>query len=103
MSKTLRLAAVFLGAALLAPASTLAGVPAPARLAAKAEGTTQVRRGHTGFHRSFVHRRPPVVFYAAPLLAYPYYGGYGGHCSWLLHKARVTGSRYWWRRYHYEC
>jgi hypothetical protein len=28
------------------------------------------------------------------------YGPYaGGDCGWLLHRAEVTGSPYWWRRY----
>jgi hypothetical protein len=27
---------------------------------------------------------------------------YGGDCSWLLHRARITDSPYWWRRYE-EC
>jgi len=25
--------------------------------------------------------------------------GYYGDCGWLRHRAAVTGSRYWWRRY----
>jgi len=29
------------------------------------------------------------------------YDGYGyyGDCGWLRHRAAITGSRYWWRRY----
>jgi hypothetical protein len=34
-----------------------------------------------------------------------FYGGYvyaGHRCGWLRHRAIVTGSAYWWRRY-YRC
>jgi len=30
---------------------------------------------------------------------YPYYYG-GDGCYWLKRRAIVTGSHYWWRRYH---
>jgi hypothetical protein len=36
------------------------------------------------------HRR---VFIGAPVYAY------AGGCAWLRHRALVTGSPYWWRRY----
>src|SRR5215813_435626 len=39
------------------------------------------------------HRR--VLFVGAPIYAY------SGGCAWLRHRALVTGSPYWWRRYHW--
>lgn len=42
------------------------------------------------FHRHH-HHYPRIVIYR---------GGYSyGSCAWLRHRAMVTGSRYWWRRY----
>ncbi len=41
---------------------------------------------------------PRIYTYAAPAHRY-----YGGHCGWLRHQAKVTGSRYWWHRYRDEC
>jgi hypothetical protein len=56
-------------------------------------------RGHHGrfhagprFHR-FGHFRRGRVFYGGPVLVY------GSGCAWLRHRALVTGSPYWWRRY----
>jgi hypothetical protein len=46
-------------------------------------------RHHHGFHR---HRFGFVG-------VYPYYYG-GDGCYWLRRRAIVTGSHYWWRRYH---
>ena len=45
-------------------------------------------------HRHFghFHRRGFVI--GAPIYAYSY-----GGCSWLRHRALVTGSPYWWHRY----
>jgi hypothetical protein len=50
------------------------------------------RRHHRGWHRHRRHRHG-FSFYVAP--RYHYRGG----CAWLRHRAQVTGSRYWWRRY----
>ncbi len=44
-----------------------------------------------GFHR--FHGFRPGVIVGGPV----YY--YGGGCAWLRHRALVTGSPYWWRRY----
>jgi hypothetical protein len=47
-----------------------------------------VRSARIAFHRRAHFRRGVVV------------GVYGhGRCAWLRHRAIVTGSRYWWRRY----
>ena len=49
------------------------------------------------------HRRHYRNFYVGVPYLYGVYGyGYGPDCYWLKRKARRTGSRYWWRRYH-EC
>jgi hypothetical protein len=47
------------------------------------------------FPRRVVVRRFPrrAFFVGAPIYAY------GGGCAWLRHRALVTGSPYWWRRY----
>jgi hypothetical protein len=68
------------------------------RLAARVpSGTvTTVRwHGHHGFWRFGGHRFHRRVFIGGPVYAY----GYGGGCAWLRHRALVTGSPYWWRRY----
>src|SRR5262249_56273308 len=45
-------------------------------------------------HRVVVRRFPRRAFFVgAPIYAY------GGGCAWLRHRALVTGSPYWWRRY----
>jgi hypothetical protein len=55
-------------------------------------------------HRAVVIRRLPrrVVVRRFPRRAFfvgaPIYA-YGGGCAWLRHRALVTGSPYWWRRY----
>ena len=65
--------------------------------------------GH--FHRPLiVHRfRRPVFFHPfrrhvfvrrAFFVGAPVYGYYAG-CGWLRHRALVTGSPYWWQRYHW--
>src|SRR5262249_15772156 len=47
---------------------------------------------HRNHHRGLVG--VPVVY------GYGYYGYSGyGDCSWLRHRAAVTGSGYWWSRY----
>ena len=48
------------------------------------------------------HHRHRFFFVGAPIYAYDYDYGYDYSCSWLRWKARHTGSRYWWHRYH-EC
>ena len=53
---------------------------------------------HMAFHHHFRHHRR-FVFVGA----YPYYDSYyDDDCTWLRHRARHTGSPYWWRRY-YAC
>lgn len=47
-----------------------------------------VYRSHRRYRHGWRHRGPRVVIYR----------GYRG-CAWLRHRALVTGSRYWWRRY----
>jgi hypothetical protein len=70
------------------------------------------RRAFVGpFHRPLiVHRfRRPVFFHPfhrrvfvrrAFFVGVPVYGYYAG-CAWLRHRALVTGSPYWWQRYHW--
>lgn len=70
----------------------------------KAESdVTLVHRGHGlrfGHHHGFRHRHR---FHGGIFLGAPLYGGYYyGSCRWLRHRALVTGSPYWWRRY-YAC
>ena len=43
------------------------------------------------------HFRRGAFFVGAPIYTYGY--AYGGGCAWLRHRALVTGSPYWWRRY----
>ena len=45
---------------------------------------------HRHYHHRRWHRGPRFGFYIGP--------SYRG-CSWLRHRAVVTGSSYWWRRY----
>ena len=59
-------------------------------------------RGHKHFraHKHFrghKHFRRHGHVYLYPHI---YYGGHS--CGWLRHRAIVTGSPYWWRRY-YRC
>ncbi len=53
--------------------------------------------GHHGHYRNYY---PGLFAYGGYDGAYDDYDySYGGDCSWLLHQASVTGSRYWRRRY----
>jgi hypothetical protein len=50
----------------------------------------------------------PRIFIGPGYYGGPYYYGagypyYGGSCAWLRHRARVTGSPYWWHRYRVRC
>lgn len=66
-----------------------APVVQPPQPAMSTQGATLVHyRGHG-------HYRPYGLYIAPPVYVAPYNG-----CSWLRHRARETGSRYWWRRYH---
>jgi len=49
---------------------------------------------HDHFHHRFVRNR---FFFAGG--GWPYYYDYGYDCGWLLRRAHVTGSPYWWSRY----
>ena len=117
MSKTSMTAAasgaalvVALGLSMLA--SPLASVPAEAAAlpriqAANSSNVALARQryygGHVGprpYYRPYYYAVPAPRIYA---YAAPAYGYYGGHCGWLRHQARATGSRYWWHRYRDEC
>ena len=50
--------------------------------------------GHSFRSHGFARRG---VFVGVPLAYGGYY--YANSCSWLRHRALVTGSRYWWSRY----
>lgn len=51
-------------------------------------------------HRSRAPWRSGRRFNWGPGITFYYYDGhYYGDCSWLLRRARATGSRYWWSRY----
>jgi uncharacterized membrane protein len=52
------------------------------------------RGGHAFRSHRFVRRG---VIVGVPLAYGAYY--YGNSCSWLRHRALVTGSPYWWSRY----
>ncbi len=101
-----------LAAAIAAAVSFVSGAVTPseaamARVAPVAHSSpaaTQVR-----YHGGHVHvrpvyrggyyyrRRPGVYLYGGPAFYY------GSSCAWLYNRAVTTGSRYWWRRYRYEC
>ena len=88
MPKSLLAAATLAVAAFAFPAIA---APAPSLTGLKAEqaAPVQVRwHGHHGFRTG--------VFIGAPIVTYGYYDG---GCRWLRHRAVVTGSSYWWRRY----
>jgi hypothetical protein len=77
------------------PGANLAGVS----LAPPSPAVTLVR-GRRGGHfrvRGFRHIRGWRHFRGRRF--YGVYAGYGGGCAWLRHRALVTGSAYWWRRY----
>ena len=50
-------------------------------------------RDHDHGNRHRVFRNGVWVWVYGP----DYYAG--GDCEWMLHRAQVTGSPYWWRRY----
>ena len=99
MLKNFLLAAAMSLAALTTSATSSQALP---RLGAPPQAITasQIRFGgfhhFGGFHgvRRF-HGFGPGIIIAAPA----FYYGYGG-CAWLRHRALVTGSPYWWHRYH---
>lgn len=47
------------------------------------------------------HYRPRRYTYVAT--PFGFYSGAGSECAYLQYKAQSTGSRYWWRRFRYEC
>lgn len=77
----------------------------------------EVRRGHRDFRRGHAYRHSHVRRhrYVRPHYVHPrryhvrrwhrgprfsiYIGPRFRSCAWLRHRAIVTGSRYWWRRY----
>jgi len=101
------LKAVLMASTLGMAALTLSAPEASAAIApqfAKATNTVLTPVGwghHHGFHRfgGFHHRHfgHRGFFIGAPVYGYGY--GYGDGCGWLRHRAVVTGSAYWWRRY----
>ena len=84
-----------------------AALPALQSIAEGSSGVTEVRyRGRGGgggryygggYGYGYGYYAPPVV-YAAPVVVYG-----SSYCANLRHKARATGSRYWWNRYRNEC
>jgi hypothetical protein len=76
------------------PSAALPRLAAPAA----ADAVTTVRwHGHPGFWRfSGPYRFHRRVFIGGPVYAY------AGGCAWLRHRAVVTGSPYWWRRYRWR-
>lgn len=89
------------GVMLALPSAVVAGVPALKPSVEASDAVIQIRRGGpVVVHRHYGRRhfyRPPILLYTAPVVTY------GGHCAYLRHKARSTGSAYWWRRFRYEC
>jgi hypothetical protein len=65
----------------------------PAKIETGEQTATLVRHFRGGHHHRF-HRG---VFIGVPIYTY---GTAYGSCRWLRHRAEVTGSSYWWRRYH---
>jgi hypothetical protein len=65
----------------------------PAKIETGEKTATLVRHFRGGHHHRF-HRG---VFIGVPVYTY---GSAYGSCRWLRHRAEVTGSSYWWRRYH---
>ena len=57
-------------------------------------GGVSFRSGPVFVNRSYGYA--PRRIYTGPA----YIASYGGGCAWLHHQAVVTGSRYWWHRYH---
>lgn len=121
---TLAAAAAFLIVVSPGPEARAAAAKLP-MLKAETSDIVEVRkrRGYSsrGFHRRragsfhrprFVHRgyhRPRHIHrhrYHRRWHRGPRFGIYIGpayrSCAWLRHRAAVTGSRYWWRRY-YRC
>ena len=83
--------------ALLVPSGPASAAPTVNKIEAPS-GVTEVGRRHHRWHghrhhRRGWHRRSGFHFYVAPRRHY------GGGCAWLRHRAVVTGSSYWWRRY----
>ena len=63
-------------------------------------GVRRFHRGRRYGRRFYRHRRfrPYRYYYGVPYAGYYY--GYGSSCRWLKRRAIITGSSYWWRRYH---
>jgi hypothetical protein len=59
------------------------------------------RRFHGGRHFGWRrHRGRNFFLYGAlPFVGYHAYSGYGYGCGWLWRRYRITGSRYWYRRW----
>jgi hypothetical protein len=99
MLKNVLLAAAMSFTALTTSAASSQALP---RLGAPTQAITASPIRFGGFHhfggfhgfRRF-HGFGPGIIIGAP----GFYYGYGG-CAWLRHRALVTGSPYWWHRYH---
>jgi len=96
----------------LKPAQALSGLQAAD---IKASDVVEVRKRHFGGRKHFrahKHLRSARHFRAhrhfrgrKHFHVHRFYGArisIGHSCRWLRHRAIVTGSRYWWRRY-YQC
>jgi hypothetical protein len=96
MLRGILIASVLGLSALLAPTGPAAAVPAVSKVETPS-GVTEVgqrhHRWHGHRHHGGRHRHTGFRFYVGPR----HY--YGGGCAWLRHRAAVTGSSYWWRRY----
>jgi hypothetical protein len=59
------------------------------------------RRFHGGRHYGWRrHRGRNFFLYGAlPFIGYHAYSSYGSGCGWLWRRYRITGSRYWYRRW----
>lgn len=68
-------------------------------VAVGALGSTPAEAKHKHHKKFGVH-----LMLGAPLVYGGYGYGYHGYksCHWLYHKAKNTGSKYWWKRY-YDC
>lgn len=83
--------------ALLAP-DFAGAAPGVSKIEVPSAVTEVGRRHHHRWHghrhhRRGWHRHSGFRFYLGPRRYY------GSGCGWLRHRAAVTGSSYWWRRY----
>lgn len=98
MLKSILVASALAISALMVPTGPATAVPPVSKIEtpdAKVEvGRRDNRRLNRDRRRRGWQRRQGFRLYFGPRYRY-----YGRRCTWLRHRARVTGSRYWWRRY----